>query len=467
MVFFNYSTMQMVAKIVYYGPGLCGKTTNLNHIYEKTSPKSRGEMVSLATETDRTLFFDLLPLDVGLVGGFKTKFQLYTVPGQVFYNMTRKLVLKGVDGIVFVADSQVPMQDANLDSYENLRENLADLGLDIETIPLVFQFNKRDLPNISPVERMNANLNAINKSYVEASALNGNGVFETLKEISKLTLVKLKAKVVGDELKQSKASVEFKVQGSNIKRQIEEAGGGSDNSDRALEKTQIAGNENVAKPIPVEESLPGLNAAVPEQVSFEDYDGPAAVQDEQAEAPVHASINDIDSSHSSINFDMIELDEFEDEIDKLDRFDDDTAEAEPVEDAIADDLDVIDFEEDLDELEQEPPVAPAVSSKSESDPMKSLNDIASQTLTSTTSTARKADSVDALLGDLVTGVAGSKKKRKGDRFQVKVPTFSQAQVNCIFLDDSGNVVHSKLFKVSPIKHDGGQEIRLTLDIDED
>ena len=152
MVFFNYATMQMAAKIVYYGPGLCGKTTNLHHIYAKTSPQSRGEMVSLETETDRTLFFDLLPIDVGVIGGFKTRLQLYTIPGQVFYNTTRKLVLKGVDGIVFVADSQKAMLDANLESFKNLRENLAEIGLSIDEIPLVLQLNKRDLPNIAPAD---------------------------------------------------------------------------------------------------------------------------------------------------------------------------------------------------------------------------------------------------------------------------------------------------------------------------
>ena len=141
MVFFNYATMQMAAKIVYYGPGLCGKTTNLHVIYSRTAPGSRGEMVSLETETDRTLFFDLLPIDVGVIGGFKTRLQLYTVPGQVFYNTTRKLVLKGVDGVVFVADSQVPMLEANRESLRNLRENLAEIGLKLDDIPLVIQYN--------------------------------------------------------------------------------------------------------------------------------------------------------------------------------------------------------------------------------------------------------------------------------------------------------------------------------------
>src|SRR5215218_3672467 len=151
MVFFNYATMQMAAKIVYYGPGLCGKTTNLHHIYAKTSPQSRGEMVSLETETDRTLFFDLLPIDVGVIGGFKTRLQLYTIPGQVFYNTTRKLVLKGVDGLVFVADSQQQMLEANVESFNNLRENLSEIGLVLDDLPLVLQINKRDLPNAAPV----------------------------------------------------------------------------------------------------------------------------------------------------------------------------------------------------------------------------------------------------------------------------------------------------------------------------
>jgi signal recognition particle receptor subunit beta len=200
MVFFNYATMQMAAKIVYYGPGLCGKTTNLHHIYTKTSPGSRGEMVSLETETDRTLFFDLLPIDVGVIGGFKTRLQLYTVPGQVFYNTTRKLVLKGVDGIVFVADSQLPMLDANVESLKNLRENLNEIGVNLDELPLVLQLNKRDLPNVAPVEMM---LDALDPErrleYAEAVAPTGVGVFETLKQISKLTLRTLRRRMTGDE----------------------------------------------------------------------------------------------------------------------------------------------------------------------------------------------------------------------------------------------------------------------------
>jgi signal recognition particle receptor subunit beta len=200
MVFFNYATMQMAAKIVYYGPGLCGKTTNLHHIYGKTSPQSRGEMVSLETETDRTLFFDLLPIDVGVIGGFKTRLQLYTIPGQVFYNTTRKLVLKGVDGLVFVADSQVQMLDANIESFNNLRENLREIGLVLDDIPLVLQLNKRDLPSVATIDSMLAMIDPERKyDYVESVASTGVGVFETLKMISKLTLRTLRRRMTGEE----------------------------------------------------------------------------------------------------------------------------------------------------------------------------------------------------------------------------------------------------------------------------
>ena len=199
MVFFNYATMQMAAKIVYYGPGLCGKTTNLHVIYGRTAPPARGEMVSLETETDRTLFFDLLPIDVGVIGGFKTRLQLYTVPGQVFYNTTRKLVLKGVDGIVFVADSQRPMLEPNKESFRNLRENLAEIGVRVEEVPVVLQYNKRDLVNILSVEELTAALNpdGLFEAF-ESSAANGTGVFETLKGISKLTLRALRSRMTGD-----------------------------------------------------------------------------------------------------------------------------------------------------------------------------------------------------------------------------------------------------------------------------
>jgi signal recognition particle receptor subunit beta len=195
VVFFNYTTMQMTAKVVYYGPGLCGKTTNLQAIHQRTAPQSRGDMVSLETETDRTLFFDLLPLDVGVIGGMKVRLQLYTVPGQVFYNATRKLVLKGVDGIVFVADSQAAALDANIESLNNLKVNLAELNLGLGDVPLVFQYNKRDIRNIVPVASLNEALNAQGAPYYEAAALHGIGVFETLKGISRLAITSVRRKV--------------------------------------------------------------------------------------------------------------------------------------------------------------------------------------------------------------------------------------------------------------------------------
>lgn len=197
MVFINYAAMQLSAKIVYYGPGLCGKTTSLQYIYKRTAEDSRGELVSLDTETDRTLFFDLLPMEVGVIGGFKTKIQLYTVPGQVFYNTTRKLVLRGVDGIVFVADSQEPLFESNIESYNNLHENLRELNLRLEDIPLVFQYNKRDLKNVVSVDKLNEALNKNGFPCFETSATTGQGVFDALKGISKLTLLSLKSKVLG------------------------------------------------------------------------------------------------------------------------------------------------------------------------------------------------------------------------------------------------------------------------------
>jgi signal recognition particle receptor subunit beta len=207
MAFFNYVGMQVSAKIVYYGPGLCGKTTNLQHIYQKTSPKSRGEMVSLETETDRTLFFDLLPIEVGMINGFKVKFQLYTVPGQVFYNETRKMVLKGVDGIVFVADSQPLMMDSNTEAYRNLLENLETIGVRYDTLPVVFQYNKRDLENALPVAALNEALNPEGKfPFFESSARDGRGVFETLRGISGQTLETLRRRLAEESERSSKAA---------------------------------------------------------------------------------------------------------------------------------------------------------------------------------------------------------------------------------------------------------------------
>jgi signal recognition particle receptor subunit beta len=189
MVLFNYSTKELTAKLVYYGPGLCGKTTNLQFIYDNLPQDiSKGKMLSLATKTDRTLFFDFLPLDLGTIRGMKTRVQLYTVPGQVFYNSTRKMVLKGADGVVFVADSQAKMMDANIESFANLEENLTEQGLKLEQIPLVLQFNKRDLPGLASIEDLNTALNRYNAPFYEAIAINGIGVHDTLRAGTKLVL---------------------------------------------------------------------------------------------------------------------------------------------------------------------------------------------------------------------------------------------------------------------------------------
>lgn len=192
MSFINYASREINCKIVYYGPGLCGKTTNLQYIYNKTAEGAKGKMISLATETERTLFFDFLPLALGEIRGFKTRFHLYTVPGQVFYDASRKLILKGVDGVVFVADSQEERFDANIESLENLRDNLEEQGFDLEKIPFVIQYNKRDLPNASPIEELSKFLNPRRVPEYEACAMTGEGVFETLKAVAKLVLNDLK-----------------------------------------------------------------------------------------------------------------------------------------------------------------------------------------------------------------------------------------------------------------------------------
>lgn len=192
MSFINYSSREINCKIVYYGPGLCGKTTNLQYIYAKTNPEAKGKMISLATETERTLFFDFLPLSLGEIRGFRTRFHLYTVPGQVFYDASRKLILKGVDGVVFVADSQIERMEANQESMENLRVNLAEQGYDLRTIPYIIQYNKRDLPNAASIEDLRRLLNTDTVPEFQAIASTGWGVFDTLKAIAKLVLQELK-----------------------------------------------------------------------------------------------------------------------------------------------------------------------------------------------------------------------------------------------------------------------------------
>lgn len=196
MVSINYSAREVCCKIVYYGPGLSGKTTNLQYVHGKVPSSTRGDLISLATEADRTLYFDFLPINIGTINGFQAKFQLYTVPGQVYYNATRKLVLRGVDGVVFVADSQPDKMDENVESLANLVDNLVEYGYDINELPMVLQYNKRDLPNVLSVEELNNRLNTRNMPHYEASATLGTGVFDTLKLVIKLVLEKAKSTAV-------------------------------------------------------------------------------------------------------------------------------------------------------------------------------------------------------------------------------------------------------------------------------
>lgn len=192
MSFVNYHSKEINCKIVYYGPGLGGKTTNIQHVYQRTAKKNKGQMVTLNTENERTLFFDFLPLDLGVIRGFKTRFHLYTVPGQVFYEASRKLILRGVDGVVFVADSQVEKMEANLESLQGLKKNLEDQGYDFNKLPIVMQWNKRDLPNTTSVQDLEKKLNNHDFPSFESIATTGEGVFETLKMISKLVLLNIK-----------------------------------------------------------------------------------------------------------------------------------------------------------------------------------------------------------------------------------------------------------------------------------
>ncbi len=213
MVLFNHATREMTAKIVYYGPGLCGKTTNLMVIFDKLDPKSKGKMLSLATKTDRTLFFDLLPVDIGKVGNFNLKIQLYTVPGQVFYNETRKLVLKGADAVVFVADSQKSMVDSNKESFKNLLENMKENQLDADDTPIIVQYNKRDIPGVPSVDELEQLLELEGYPHTEASAIKGDGVMETFKLVSKVTAKHLFNRlkgVKGEPVKKEKGKVTAK-----------------------------------------------------------------------------------------------------------------------------------------------------------------------------------------------------------------------------------------------------------------
>ena len=248
MAFVNHPTKNLAIKVVYYGPGLSGKTTNLRFIYFKIDPSSRGEFVCLETETERTFFFDLLPIRAGFINDYRIHFQLLTVPGQVFYEASRKSVLKGADGIIFVADSQIPLIDANIESFDGLRQNLFDYNMDINRIPLVFQYNKRDLSNLVPVETFNNLLNPRRVPFIEASAINGVGVFETLKEISKLTVPDVKEKVFGIK-REVKPKVEERVVIREKKRDEVEFLSTSEETPIQLRKIKFRSYDDIEKEI--------------------------------------------------------------------------------------------------------------------------------------------------------------------------------------------------------------------------
>ena len=250
MAFANYATKNLAIKIVFYGPGLSGKTTNLRYIYFKLDSSYRGDLICLESDTERTFFFDLLPVKAGLIGDFQVHFQLLTVPGQVFHEAARKSVLKGADGIIFVADSQVPLLDANLESFDNLRRNLLDNNIDLNEIPLVFQYNKRDLDNLIPVETFNNLLNPRKLPFVEASAINGWGVFETLHEIAKLTVPSVREKLFGERRRAGDTETEDRMIKMEIEGKIEKMEKPAPAAAPAASAASTAPAKAPAKPIP-------------------------------------------------------------------------------------------------------------------------------------------------------------------------------------------------------------------------
>lgn len=250
MAFINYPSKKIAVKIVYYGPGLSGKTTNLKFIFAKIDPHSRGEFICLETEAERTYFFDLLPIKAGLIKDFQVQFSLMTVPGQVFYEASRRSVLKGVDGIVFVADSQVPLLDSNLESFDGMRKNLLSYDLDLLTMPLVFQYNKRDLDNLIPIETFNNLLNPDKRPFVEASAINGEGVFETLKEIAKATIPTVKKKIFGeteDAAKRESKKIEVSFEAKEKSDKVEITSVKLDSQENVEEKADKLAEEITSK----------------------------------------------------------------------------------------------------------------------------------------------------------------------------------------------------------------------------
>ncbi len=278
MVSINYSSREVCCKIVYYGPGLSGKTTNLQYVHAKVPQTTRGKLISLATEADRTLYFDFLPINIGSINGFTAKFQLYTVPGQVYYNATRKLVLRGVDGIVFVADSQTDKMDENIESLSNLEDNLAEYGYNIGDIPIVIQYNKRDLPNVLRIEQLNAQLNKRGWPHFEASATIGNGVFDTLKMIIKLVL---------DKAKNSSSTRMRQPQAVGVSSQAPSQVGGESPASSDAGQTYVAAGQSGKVPVEFSGSESGRIALQSELVA--QSTGRVAIPDPSAYRPYPGS----------------------------------------------------------------------------------------------------------------------------------------------------------------------------------
>ena len=464
MVFFNWATMQMAAKIVYYGPGLCGKTSNLSYIYAKTSPKSRGEMVSLETESDRTLFFDLLPIEVGTIGGFKTRLQLYTVPGQVFYNTTRKLVLKGVDGLVFVADSQRPMREANVESFKSLVENIEELGLSIDELPLVLQFNKRDLDNILTEEELNSDLNPDDTyPWHPASAINGEGVFETLKEITKLTLKKLRTRMAAPQADASprpplgsppaapapppaeeppppKAAAP--ISASSLARAAEEGAGDGFPVPPAIKATAEDSPESqVSEPHPGDEAKPAPVSEEPEMLEAEE---PGSSPDETTASSIpefpadepFAEPGAEDVAEEVPSEDLEPIEEDDDHREEPDR----KVDGDEMED------DVVEFDTGVDEpVAVVPPPVKRVHVSSESDILAQLDDLrrhATETTPSRPRGAEKELDLDALLGSDSERTRDLKRRIEHRLNSNLFQRMRSMQIAFRIQDSKGDVVHT-------------------------
>jgi signal recognition particle receptor subunit beta len=467
MVFFNWATMQMAAKIVYYGPGLCGKTSNLSYIYAKTTPGSRGEMVSLETESDRTLFFDLLPIEVGTIGGFKTRLQLYTVPGQVFYNTTRKLVLKGVDGLVFVADSQRPMREANIESFGSLVDNLDELGLEMADLPLVLQYNKRDLKNILTVEELNHDLNP-NGTYPshEASAINGNGVFETLKEITKLTLKKLRKRMASSQPGAAAApSQPVRPAGPAAPVQRPESISAAALA-RAAEEGVVADVEapqspaeppaSVAPPMPAQPKPPDSDvfSSPPESGADEVSIAPGPLDGEAAETDPDPTPVPVEPEPDPEPIPSVEI--IADQPDEAPASDDEI----PVPDEPADETERVEFDT-ANEPVVEPPPVKRVHVSNQLDILAELEGLRESRLSGSRASSPRTSTADIDIDSLISGaVGGSRELRRRARHSLNSGIFSrmdEVELVVHVRDSSGETIHT----LTPVRVDVDRADELT------